>query len=294
MYILLKKLTLLKKGYSLNSHNSSNFYDIFMMMCVRFNYTFVCFFCFFGLINFGVLAAEIIIAGVYRGTNLFVQNPHDGNNNYCISEVYVNNKKVEHQKATAFDIDLSSFKLNDVVNIRIIHGDYCTPKVMNMSAIKIREDFQFTSTEATETKLIWTTKGERKFGQYFLEIFKNNGWVVEKVMNCKAQVGNNIYEANTLHNSGTNKYRIKYLEISGKSSYSPEVVYISDEEKVSFYPKSVTENITFSKNVKYEVLDIYYNVVMRGSGVVLDCTGLKLGTYYLVFDNRTEKFLKKQ
>jgi hypothetical protein len=246
------------------------------------------------LISFSNSATEMIITGVYHGTNLFVQNPHDGNNNFCVSEVYVNDKKVEHQKATAFDIDLSFLKVNDAVTIKIIHGNECTPKVMNLNAIKAREEFQFTSADPTDSKVIWTTKGEKKFGQYFVETFRNNVWVVEKVMNCKAQAGNNIYEANVLHNSGTNKYRIKYLEISGKSAYSKEIVYVSEEEQVSFYPKSVTANITFSKVVRYEVLDVYYNVVMRGSGAIVDCTGLKTGTYYLVFDNRTEKFLKKQ
>ena len=241
------------------------------------------------------MAGEMLIVGVYHGTNLFVQNPHDGNNNYCIKEIYVNNKKIDHPaKSTAFDIDLSAFKLNDAITIKIIHNDDCSPKVMNLNAIKAKEEFTFTSYEPTENKLIWTTKGEKRFGQYFIECFRNNAWIVEKVINCKAQAGNNIYECPVLHNSGTNKYRIKYLEISGKSCYSPDIVYVSDEERVSFYPKSVTEHITFSKSVRYEILDIYYNVVMRGSGVVIDCTDLKLGTYYLVFDNRTEKFLKKR
>jgi hypothetical protein len=265
-----------------------------MTMWVRLNYIFVYFFCFAMLLSYSLVATDMIITGVYHGTNLFVQNPHDGANNFCVSMVYVNDKKVEHQNSTAFDIDLSFLKMNEAVTVRIVHGSDCMPKVMNLNAIKAREEFQFTSAEPTESKLIWTTKGEKKFGQYFLEVFKNNVWVVEKVMNCKAQAGNNIYEANVLHNSGKNKYRIKYLEISGKSAYSPEVVYVSEEEQVSFYPKSVQEHITFSKSVRYEVLDVYYNVVMRGSGATVDCTGLKLGTYYLVFDNRTEKFLKKQ
>lgn len=244
-------------------------------------------------VNIQMYAAEMVITGAYHGANVFVQNPHDGSNNYCITEVYLNNKKIDHPKATAFDIDLSGLKMNEPITIKIVHSDNCTPKIMNLNAIKAREEFQFMSTEATDAKLVWTTKGERKFGQYFLEAFKNNAWRVEKVMNCKAQTGNNIYEAPAAHNSGVNKYRIKYLEISGKSTYSPEMVYHSEEEQVSFYPKSVTQLITFSKVVKYEILDVYYNVVMRGNGASADCTGLKLGTYYLVFDNRTEKFLKK-
>jgi hypothetical protein len=258
-------------------------------LCIALCYFWVC------LTNSSkIFAAEMIVNGIYQGTNLFVQNPHDGKNNYCIAEIYLNNKKADFPKnSTAFDIDLSSLTVGATIHLRFVHSDDCLPKIMNMGAIKVREEFQFTSIDATDTKLVWTTKGEKRFGQYFLEAFKNNAWKVEKVLNCKAQAGNNIYEINASHSSGVNKYRIKYLEISGKSVYSPERVYESDAEQVTFYPKSVTQNITFSKIVKYEVLDVYYNIVMRGNGAMADCTGLKGGTYYLVFDNRTEKFLKK-
>ncbi len=238
-------------------------------------------------------AAEMLIKGVYQGQNVFVQNPHDGNNNYCISEVYLNDKKIEHPKTTAFDIDLSHLKQGDAVVIKFIHRDDCSPKIMNMHAIRVKEDFQFVNIEATEQKIIWVTKGERKFAQFFFEAFKNNAWMVEKVFNCKGVQGNNVYDLPVTHNSGVNKYRIKYLEISGKTSYSPEVVFESDAEKVTFYPKTVAETITFSKSVKYEILDPYYNVLLRGNGASVDCKKLKPGSYYVVFDNRTEKFLKK-
>jgi hypothetical protein len=259
-------------------------------MWLRISYIFCCYFL---CLQFSSKAAEMLITGVYHGTNLYVQNPHDGKGNFCISEVYVNNVKAEHPAATAFDIDLSALKPQEVVNIKIIHTDNCMPKIMNLNAIKAREEFQFTNIEATDDKLIWVTKGEKKFGQYFIEVFKNNVWAIDKVFNCKAQQGNNVYDVIVTHASGTNRYRIKYLEISGKSSYSQEVAFVSDTERVTFYPKSVLEGITFSKVVKFEVLDAYYNVLIRGNGATIDCTKLKTGSYYLVFDNRTEKFLKK-
>ncbi len=260
------------------------------IMRLRISYLFI--FCFFGL-HLSLQAAELIITGVYHGTNLYVQNPHDGKGNYCISEVYLNNKRVEHAATTAFDIDLSALQLKDAITVKIIHRDDCMPKIMNLNAIKAREEFQFTNIEATDDKIIWVAKGEKKFGQYFIEVFKNNAWMIDKVFNCKAQQGNNVYDSPISHASGTNKYRIKYLEISGKSNYSQEVSFVSDAERVTFYPKSVLEEITFSKVVKFEVLDIYYNVLIRGNGASIDCAKLKSGSYYLIFDNRTEKFLKK-
>lgn len=245
------------------------------------------------LLSNASFAAELILTGAYHGMNLYVQNPHDGDNNYCISEVYVNNKRVEAPKSTAFDIDLSHLQMNDPVTIKIIHDDACQPKVINPNVIRARDEFQFTSIEVTESKINWVSRGEKKFGQYFIESFKNNAWVVEKVYNCKGEAGNMVYNIDVSHGSGMNKYRVKYLEISGRSFYSPEISHYSESERVGFFPKSVTTTITFTRPVKYEVLDVYYNMIMKGNSLTIDCSTLKPGSYFLVFDNRTEKFLKK-
>ena len=51
---------------------------------------------------------ELVLTGVYRGANLYIQNPHDGNNNYCITAIYINNQKLDQvPSSTAFNLDLS-------------------------------------------------------------------------------------------------------------------------------------------------------------------------------------------
>jgi hypothetical protein len=241
-----------------------------------------------------LFAAELILTGIYHGTNLYVQNPKDATGHYCISEVYVNNKKINIPISTAFDIDLSFLKREEPVVIKIVHNDNCLPKIINPAAIKPRDEFQFSFAEVTPNKVNWVAKGEKKFGQYFLEHYRNNAWSVEKVLNCKGDAGNNLYNVEITHSQGENKYRIKYLEITGQTYYSPELSFlVTSSEQIEFYPQNVTTTITFSKPVKYELKDLSENIVLRGEGTTIDCSNLASGNYWLIFNNRAEKIVKK-
>jgi hypothetical protein len=237
---------------------------------------------------------ELVLAGVYHGTNLYVQNPHTPGGDYCISKILINDKPVEKvPQSTAFEIDLSHLKINDNVVVKIYHSSDCGPKVINPSAIRVKEEFQFASVEVTDEFVQWVSTGEKNYGKYFIEKFANNSWVVDKVVSSKSKPGSNFYSQEIAHHSGINKYRVKYLEISGKSYFSTIVEYESQAEKVTFFPKRVTNKITFSREVDYEILNVYGNSVTKGSGNIVNCSRLKTGTYYLNFDNRTEKFFKK-
>ena len=95
------------------------------------------------------------------------------------------------------------------------------------------------------------------------------------------------------HHAGENKYRLKYLEISGRSDYSEVVTFMSDRDKITFYPQRVSDKITFSRSTDFEIRDAYGNKVKSGRAAEVDCSDLKTGKYYLSFDNRTEQFFKK-
>jgi hypothetical protein len=170
-----------------------------------------------------VKAAELLLNGVYHGTNVFVHNTKDAGNEFCITEIYVNNRKIDFVPSATVEINLSFLKVNDAVAIKIFHKDDCTPKVQNINAIKAKEQFQFVSIELAPDKMVWSTKGEKKFSQFFIETFKNNVWIVEKSINCKGQAHSNSYEVN-LTATTEGKYRIKYLELNGKTTYSDEVM----------------------------------------------------------------------
>jgi hypothetical protein len=172
---------------------------------------------------FPVSAAEMLLTGVYQGTNVFIINPTDAKGEFCVTEIYINNKKIEMTISGYMEINLSHLKLKDAVNIKIIHKDDCSPTVKNIHAIKAKESFQFVKVDLTATSLVWETKGEKKFGQFFVEIQKNNTWIVEKTMNGKGKTMDNSYEYVPTSITETATYRIKYLEASGKTTYSEEI-----------------------------------------------------------------------
>lgn len=237
----------------------------------------------------------ITLSGVYQGKNLYVQNPFTGNlKDFCVDEVYVNDVKVMSGiKSSVFEIDLSHLKLNDPVEIKITHKDDCIPKVLNQQVIRVTSAFQFISFTVDAENLSWVTKGEKQNGKIFVEQFLNNSWTTVKELPAKGSSTINNYSIPEMHHSGLNKYRIKYLEKDGQVFYSRVVEHMSNKEMVTFYPKRVTNVVFLSRSVPFEVIDAYGNLVKKGTGNEIDMSDLKEGVYYLNFDNRTEKVLKK-
>jgi hypothetical protein len=237
---------------------------------------------------------ELLLSGVYHGSNLYVQNPHDGNNNFCVQDVYVNGKKhMDPPKASVFTIDLSGFAPETPLKIEIYHRDNCEPKVINPNAIRVKEEFQFVFLNVDDHALHWQAKGEKKMGKYFVEKFEHNNWSMEQAVDGRGAPGGNEYRLPVRHHAGNNRYRIKYLEVSGRSYYSDEVHIESAREVVDFYPKKVADKLSFTSAVDYEIRDAYGSKVLEGHGQTVDCASLKPGLYYVSFENRTEKFFKK-
>ena len=240
--------------------------------------------------------AEILtISGVYQGKNLYVQNPFAGNmRDYCTNDVYVNEVKKEYNVASsAFEIDLSFMKIGDPVTVKITHKSDCKPKVLNPQVIQATSAFSISSFAVDNDKITWTTKGERPKGKIFVEQMRYNTWVIVKEMNGKGQALMNTYEVESMHNSGINQYRIKYLEVDGQIKYSSTVEFTSTLAPVTFYPKRVTDKITLSRPVEYELQDAFGNVIRKSKGTEIDITDSPAGVYYLNCDNQTFKIYKK-
>ena len=62
--------------------------------------------------------------------------------------------------------------------------------------------------------------------------------------------------------------------------------------EVTFYPKKVKSEITFSSKTLFEIFDSFGNIVKKGYGDKVDCGTLKKGLYYLNFDNTNDEFSK--
>lgn len=244
--------------------------------------------------SFFLYGGELVLTGVYHGSNLYVQNPHDSKQNYCVQDIYVNGKKhMATPQASVFTIDLSSIGMDTPVKIEIYHGNDCEPKVINPNAIRVKDEFQFAFINIDGQVLHWQAKGEKKLGKYFIEKFEHNNWDIELAISGKGDPKDNEYKVPIEHHAGSNKYRVKYLEVSGRSYYSGEVNYESERETVVFYPKKVSTTLSFSREIDYEIRDAYGNKVLVGRAQEVNCSNLKSGLYYISFDNRTEKFFKK-
>ncbi|MEN7551163.1 hypothetical protein AAG747_24790 [Rapidithrix thailandica] len=239
-------------------------------------------------------SAELIVHGIYRGANLYIQNPHDGEGNYCISEIYLNGTSLNNvPTSTAFNLDLSQFEEGEALEIRIVHGDFCAPKIINPNAILPREEFKFLSIQKHGEEVSWIAQGEKKYGKYFIMKYEHNNWQVERAVSCKGEQGMQEYSVSVRQHSGVNRYKIKYLEVTGKIIHSPEIEFESGIEKASFYPKRVSSILNFTREVKYEIMDIYGKVLKSGIASRVDCGDLESGTYYVSYDNMTNRFLKK-
>ncbi len=239
------------------------------------------------------LAGELVFEGVYKGQNLYLQNPHEGKLAYCITGITINGTSLGAiPQSTAFELDLSFLKEGSKVEVRIHHKDGCEPKLVNPTAIAAEDSFGFLSLYVDANRLLWEAFGERKWGKYFILKLEDGEWVSEKMVPAKGQDGQQAYVEIPRHNSGANHYRIKYLEASGKTFFSSEITYQA-AGKASFYPRRVNTVLSFSRAVQYEIIDQHGKTVRTGSGLSVDCRQLPAGAYTLLFDGQKDMFLKK-
>ncbi len=246
-------------------------------------------------VTFNAFCAQIQLSGIYKGKNLYVQNPFSGNmKDFCTLEVYVNGTMVKSKpQSSAYEIDLSHLKLNDPVVVKIVHKDDCKPKVLNPQVIRKLSDFGFVSFTGDQYNIAWSTKGETIGGVHYLEHYSKGAWITlfEISGHTTSSIAN--YKHSVKHHSGLNKYRVRYLSKSHRVTFSKEIEYTSDVEPITFYPKRVSKNITLSRSSSYEIMDAFGSKVKEGKGKLIDCSSLKSGFYYLNINNQTEKFLKK-
>ena len=90
---------------------------------------------------------ELVLSGTYTGTDIFVQNPFNRKlNKFCTEKVFVNDRIIfENPSISAYKIDLSYLKIEDLVVIRIVYSEGCVPTIVNPHALKKSKNFQLHS-----------------------------------------------------------------------------------------------------------------------------------------------------
>lgn len=243
-------------------------------------------------------AGIITLEGNYQGKNLYVQNPFAGSGvGFCVSEVLVNDEvSTDEINSSAFEIDLSiyNFTNGDKVVIKIKHKDDCKPKVLNPEVLKPKSTFEVVSMKVDKDgTLKWTTKAESGKLPFIVEQFRWNKWVKVGEVPGKGIEVNTDYALKVPQHSGENKYRVKQIDYSGEPRYSEPAKFRSMVAEVSFGPIKVADEIMFSDETMFEVYDSYGNIVKKGTGKKADVSNLTKGIYYLNYDNKSDKFIKK-
>lgn len=245
-----------------------------------------------------VHAQEALVkVGVYRGRNVFVQNPYDQKTkSYCIQSIEVNGRTVlSNPNSSALTVDLSNLTLNDMVRLTIYHNKDCQPKILNPRVLQSGAGYSIVQTLADDASVSWITTGEEDKNAYYeLQKQKLDGWETIKKLPAKGDIDNNQYSVGVVHYSGDNEFRIHYVS-KFSETYSDTFNFYSAADPISFYPiDKVDELISLSKPTDYIIKDSDGNILKKGVGQDIYVAELKPGEYTLVIENREELFFKPE
>lgn len=253
-----------------------------------------------GLVSLGIAQSEtsIILQGHYQGRNIYVQNPFGSSGvGFCVTKVTVNGDVTTDEIASsAFEIDFSNFQLTvgDPVEVEIFHKLDCSPKVINPQVLEPQSTFETISINiGSDEVLNWKTKGETGKLTFIVEQYRWNKWIKVGEVEGEGTPGEHEYKFKVTTHSGENKFRVKQVDYTGRPRMSPAATYSNTTmPEVTFYPKKVKTEITFSQKTLFEIFDSFGNIVKKGYGDKVDCGTLKKGLYYLNFDNTNDEFSK--
>ena len=242
------------------------------------------------------MAGEIVLSGAYQGQDVFVRNPFNrATSSFCTQNVFVNDRLVlENPKVSAYKIDLSYLKPNDLVVIRIEHAEGCRPTIINSHVLKDVKDFEFLSAEVDNNSVRWSTSGEKEKGLFIIErMDSREAWTALDRVNAKMGTRDNLYAVPAQHQRGDNQYRIKYEAQSGAVTYSLDLYYTKTDTLITFRPAIATSQLTLSDSTAFKIFSFDGQLVKQGSGREILLLNLKPGEYLLEIQNRREKFIKK-
>ena len=249
------------------------------------------------LISLTSQAQQLTLEGVYRGRDLYIQNPYNSEKkSFCVQSVVINgNTSIQSPNSSALTIDLSEFNLNDSISILIFHYSECLPKILNPRVLQSGSGFAIVQPAADNASITWMTTGEQDKNAHFeLEKMYLDGWkVLDKVI-AKGDIDNNQYSLGVVHYAGGNEFRIHYIS-KASTIYSETFEFYSTADPISFYPiDEVDEIISLSKATDYVIKDLDGKIYKQGNALDIFVRELKPGEYILVIENREEVFFKPE
>ncbi len=238
-----------------------------------------------------------MISGVYRGKDLFVQNPYTNvEGSFCIEYIAVNDVHVIDQPSTsAVRIDLSDYALEDSIKVFIKHHSICKPRVLNSEVLVGGNQFSFIQIMADDAAISWITTGEIPgFGYYIVEKLKLDGWFPVDTIKAKGNLDNNQYSVGVDHYAGENRFKLHYYN-GDRVLSSDEFEFYSSLEPITYFPEdNIYELINLSRPTDYVIKNYLGQVLMQGYGQDIVVFGLPYGELTLVIENREETIFRPE
>ncbi len=246
-------------------------------------------------------AGKIILDGIYRGENLYVENPYASSGvGFCVSEVLVNGRTTTDEiNSSFFEIDLSiyNFRYGAVLHVVIVYKNGCVPRILNPEVLTPESTFVIQSVSVDKDGFLnWSTLKEHGSLPFVIEQYRWNKWIRIGSVKGKGVGSLNHYRYSVQFHSGNNKFRIKQIGNNKVPRYSQDIEFFNDVPEITFIPGNggkTSSEIYFSGFTRYEIYDYYGKLVKTGSDNDVDVRSLKAGTYFLNYDNKTGTFIKK-
>lgn len=245
-------------------------------------------------LSHAVCAQELLLTGVYKGKELYIQNPYQvDSGRFCIQTIHVNGKKItSNLSLTAVRLAFRGVDMYTPVSVKIFHEDSCKPRIVNPEAVLYHSNFKFDSLVLNDSVMHWYTKGDRRDGRFLIEKLTVDRWDVVKTMRSKGRFDGAQYVYFPEHKDGGNKYRIKYELPEGRYLYSVEMEHYHYPDGVTFSPRVVTDKMTFSREASYEILQ-EGEVILKGRAKEIPLRRLNPGDYSIVIEGEEDTFVKK-
>ena len=178
----------------------------------------------------------LILTGQYTGKNLYVQNPILPDNRFSTEEVFVNETLVlSNPMTSAYTIDLSHLRMEQQVEIRIVHKKHFKPRIINAHVIRDQKITVSESYAAVEnifrwinvdgTTIRWLTHGEKGGGTFEIQRAVKEKWQTLDRVAAIPEADEFIYRFSVDHQQGYNTYRIKLVDRDGYVTYSNLINY---------------------------------------------------------------------
>lgn len=247
------------------------------------------------LSSWSALAQETFLTGVFKGYSIYIQNSYNKDfAEFCINEVIVNEKRINlNLKLSALKINFKDINLFTPVSIKIIHKNYCNPKIVNPEAILYHSSFKFDSLFLNDSLLTWYTRGDRQEGIYKIERLEDGFWKVQSKLKSKGYFEGAKYIFFTNHKSGGNIYRIKYELPNSRFLYSQDIEFFKFPDKITFFLSDDNNEIILSEKAPYIITNKYDREIMRGNAKIIPIGRLKAGKYFIEIDENMETFTKR-